>query len=272
MKVTYIVKIHTYNIVSKNQSSLVISNHASSLVDFMRDKIYKKNSDISGFVFDQKVVEVFDDMVIRSVPGYTQMIELIGFIARIFPVENSNIYDLGCSTGAATTAVALNIKKKSIKIFSVDNSEEMVRFCKKNIVFPGVKVQFINADVNELEIKKASMVILNLTLQFIKPAMRDNLIKRIYNALIPGGILIISEKVIDEDKNNHHILESLHESFKIENGYSATEISRKRKAIENVLIPDSIERHFQRLKKAGFVNPLNILKVINFSTFIAIKD
>jgi len=237
----------------------------------MRDEIYKDKVDISKFTFDQKVVDVFDDMVLRSVPGYKQMIELIGLAGRTYPVINSNVYDLGCSTGAATLSIASNLKSKSVKIFSIDNSKEMIEQCSKNLSGTEANIQYIFDDIENIQFQNASLIVLNLTLQFIKPKNRSKLVKRMYDSLLSGGALIISEKIIHENEEINKSLISLHESFKRENGYSETEIAQKRKAIEEVLIPESIENHLRRLNDAGFKKPLVQMQCINFASFLAVK-
>jgi len=237
----------------------------------MRDEIYKDKVDISKFTFDQKVVDVFDDMVLRSVPGYKQMIELIGLAGRTYPVINSNVYDLGCSTGAATLSIASNLKSKSIKIFSIDNSQEMLDQCGKNLSGIEANIQYICDDIENIQFENASLIVLNLTLQFIKPKNRSKLVKRMYDSLLPGGALIISEKIIHKNEEINKSLISLHESFKRENGYSETEIAQKRKAIEDVLIPEPIEQHLKRLSDAGFKKPLVQMQCINFASFLAVK-
>jgi len=191
----------------------------------MRDEIYKDKVDISKFTFDQKVVNVFDDMVLRSVPGYKQMIELIGLAGRTYPIINSNVYDLGCSTGAATLSIASNLKSASVKIFSIDNSKEMIEQCSKNLSGTEANIQYICDDIENIKLDNASLIVLNLTLQFINPKYRSDLIKRIFKSLLPGGALIISEKIIHENEETNKSLVSLHESFKRENGYSETEIA-----------------------------------------------
>ena len=237
----------------------------------MRDEIYKDKVYISKFTFNQKVVDVFDDMVLRSVPGYKQMLELIGLAGRIYPIINSNVYDLGCSTGAATLSIASNLKSKSIKIFSIDNSQEMLDQCSSNLSGTEANIQYICDDIENIKLDNASLIVLNLTLQFINPKYRSDLIKRIFKSLLPGGALIISEKIIHENEETNKSLVSLHESFKRENGYSETEIAQKRKAIEEVLIPESIENHLRRLNDAGFKKPLVQMQCINFASFLAVK-
>ena len=237
----------------------------------MRDNIYKKISTVTDFEFNHKVANVFDDMIERSVPCYKQMNAMIGLYSKIYPKNNSNIYDLGCSTGNATLSVISNLKINSFKIFSVDSSAEMIKKSRqKNKAFSS-NIEFIQADINELQIKKASLVILSLTLQFIPIKKRLKLIRKIYDSLLPGGAFILNEKIVDKRKTINKQLIEIHESFKRENGYSETEIARKRQAIEKVLLPESIEQHLKRLRDVGFKAPLVQMQCINFASFLAVK-
>ena len=199
------------------------------------------------------------------------MIELIGLAGRTYPAISSNIYDLGCSTGAVTLSIASNLKSESVKIFSIDNSKEMIEQCSKNLSGTEANIEYICDDIENIQFENASLIALNLTLQFIDPKYRSDLIKRIFRSLLPGGALIISEKIIHENESINKSLIGLHESFKRENGYSETEIAQKRKAIEDVLIPESIEQHLKRLSDAGFKKPLVQMQCINFASFLAVK-
>jgi len=191
----------------------------------MRDKLFEANIDIADFRFDKGVVEVFDDMVRRSVPGYDSMIQMIGLIARMYGQDNTNYYDLGSSTGAISLAIALNNKNQNNQFFAIDNSEEMVKKCQQNLERKIDNLHAICADINEINIQNASIVVLNLTLQFIDVKERSNLIRKIYKGLNPGGVLIISEKIHFEDKETQDQITNLHIDFKKENGYSELEIA-----------------------------------------------
>jgi len=144
----------------------------------MRDKLFEANIDIADFRFDKGVVEVFDDMVRRSVPGYDSMIQMIGLIARMYGQDNTNYYDLGSSTGAISLAIALNNKNQNNQFFAIDNSEEMVKKCQQNLERKIDNLHAICADINEINIQNASIVVLNLTLQFIDVKERSNLIRK----------------------------------------------------------------------------------------------
>ena len=237
----------------------------------MRDNLFNKQSDIADFRFDQDVVKVFDDMVRRSVPGYDSMIQMIGLIARIYGQDNTNYYDLGSSTGAITLSIALNNKSKNNQFFAIDNSKKMVEQCEKNLQNKVGNLQAICDDINQVKIKSASIVVLNLTLQFIDVNLRSNLIKKIYDGLESGGILIISEKIHFEDAVTQNQITKLHMDFKKENGYSELEIANKRQAIENVLITETKEQYLNRLRDCGFVETSCFFQCLNFVSFLSVK-
>tara|TARA_B100001059_G_scaffold196341_1_gene201256 strand:- start:1322 stop:2035 length:714 start_codon:yes stop_codon:yes gene_type:complete len=237
----------------------------------MRDNLFNANIDIADFRFDKEVVEVFDDMVRRSVPGYDSMIQMIGLIARMYGQDNTNYYDLGSSTGAISLAIALNNKHQKNTFFAIDNSEEMVSKCKQNLDSKIDNLQATCADINQIHIENASIVVLNLTLQFIDVKDRSNLIKKIYEGLNPGGVLIISEKIHFEDKETQDQITNLHIDFKKENGYSELEIANKRQAIENVLITDTKAIHIERLKDSGFKDTSCFFQCLNFVSFLSVK-
>ena len=237
----------------------------------MRDNLFNKQSDIADFRFDQEVVKVFDDMVRRSVPGYDSMIQMIGLIARMYGQDNTNYYDLGSSTGAITLSIALNNKSKNNQFFAIDNSKEMVEQCEKNLHNKVDNLQAICDDINQVKINSASIVVLNLTLQFIDVNLRSNLIKKIYDGLESGGILIISEKIHFEDAVTQNQITKLHMDFKKENGYSELEIANKRQAIENVLITETKEQHLNRLRDCGFVETSCFFQCLNFVSFLSVK-
>ncbi len=238
------------------------------------DLIYSSpKAQVKDFAFDAQVVEVFPDMISRSVPGYNTIIDTIGRLSQRFVQENTNSYDLGCSLGAATLAMRKGIKTKHCKIISVDNSSAMVERCKMHInAFKGdTPVDVIEANIQDINIENASMVVLNFTLQFIDKAERQALIDNIASGINAGGILVISEKISHGDSIIDEHLIDLHHDFKRANGYSELEVAQKRTALENVMRTDSIEQHIARLNNAGFSHVSPWFQCFNFISFIAIK-
>ncbi|MBD0785385.1 carboxy-S-adenosyl-L-methionine synthase CmoA [Vibrio sp. Y2-5] len=239
-----------------------------------KDTIFSAPIDkIGDFTFDERVVEVFPDMIQRSVPGYSNIISAIGMLAERFVKPNTQVYDLGCSLGAATLSIRRHIQQEGCNIIAVDNSHAMVERCKLhvNAYRSDTPVEVIEADIRDIEISNASMVVLNFTLQFLSPEDRYSLLEKIYAGLRPGGILIVSEKFVFDNESAHELLIDLHHDFKRANGYSELEISQKRSAIENVMLPDSIELHKERFAKLGFSSFEVWFQCFNFGSMFAIK-
>ena len=239
-----------------------------------KDEIY--TSDESGgrpFRFNAAVAEVFPDMLRRSIPGYAASIEAIGSLAARYVTANSNCYDLGCSLGAATLAMRRNIKVPGCEIHALDTAAAMVRRCREIVARDGsaTPVFVSERDVRDVVIENASMVVMNYTLQFLPTADRKDLIRRIYDGMVEGGVFVLSEKVADADPAIESLLVDLHHEFKRANAYSELEIARKRTALENVLIPETAATHLDRLLEAGFEQRGVWLKHYNFLSIVAIR-
>jgi len=238
-----------------------------------RDTIYNNDDPVSAFVFDDKVAAVFTDMINRSVPGYATMIGMIGTFAQRYVQPGSLVYDLGCSLGAATLAMRHSISEPESQIVAVDNSPAMISRFQTLLEQDSaiVPVQLRCEDILDTPIENASMVVLNFTLQFVPLARRQTLISNIARGLRPGGMLVLSEKVRFEDAALDALFIDLHHRFKEQNGYSKTEISKKRAAIENVLVPETLRAHEQRIIDAGFSSFSVWFQCFNFASMVAVK-
>jgi methyltransferase, putative len=237
----------------------------------MRDQIFSKEIDLVDFTFDAQVADVFDDMVRRSVPGYQTLIEMVGLLAKTYSQNNTNYYDLGASTGAVSLALGLNSPHKNNRVIAIDNSIDMVKKCKLNLNDKVTNFGVICSDINDICFENASIVVLNLTLQFVIPGQRQALINKIHQGLNSGGILVVSEKIHFNDKQKQVEITKLHLDFKRANGYSELEIAAKRQSIENVLITDNKQTHFERFKTAGFSQSICHFQCLNFASFLAVK-
>ena len=238
------------------------------------DNIYASAlEDLNQFRFDHDVVNVFPDMIKRSVPGYATIVGMIGNLAERYAQADSNCYDLGCSLGAATLAMRHRIASNNCRIIGIDNSSAMIERCRNVIEADSgeIPVELICGDLQSLDIHNASVVVLNFTLQFLPPLQRKYILTRIYSGLLPGGVLILSEKVAFNEQPHQDLMIELHHNFKRANGYSDLEIAQKRSAIENVLIPETLETHKERLKNSGFSSSDVWFQCFNFASMIAIK-
>ncbi|PLW68519.1 carboxy-S-adenosyl-L-methionine synthase CmoA [Pseudohalioglobus lutimaris] len=239
-----------------------------------RDTLYADPLGETGlFTFDDQVARVFPDMIKRSVPGYTTIIAMTGLLAQRYATPGSNLYDLGCSLGASTLAMRQNLREPGCRIIGVDNSPAMLERC-RNIVDTDTHetaVDLVCADLENVAIENASVVVLNFTLQFVPLAIRDDVIARIYRGLRPGGIMVLSEKVTFEDPHLDALNIDLHHQFKRANGYSELEVAQKRAAIEHVLLPETLATHKQRMASAGFQAADVWFQCFNFASLVALK-
>ena len=235
----------------------------------MKDKLFEKSIK-KQFEFDEDVASVFDDMLSRSVPHYQEMLNLTTSFALKYTRKNSTIYDLGCSTASTLINIAQN-SNESLNLIGIDTSTAMLKRAQQKSKAYGIDIDFIEDDVFNIKFEPSNVVISNYTLQFIRPLQREKLIKKIYDSLEVGSIFIFSEKIITDNKILNKQFIDEYYSFKKTQGYSEFEISQKREALENVLIPYSYEENKKMILDAGFSHFDCIFKWVNFATFIAIK-
>lgn len=238
-----------------------------------KDDIYARQQDVARFSFDEQVVRVFPDMIQRSVPGYATTIDMIGVLAARYARPGTCLYDLGCSLGAATVAMAALVPANSGRLVGVDNSPAMIERCTTLLREQGLseRVDLRLGDVATLPFETTSVAVLNFTLQFIPLAQRDELIGRLAEATVEGGILVLSEKIRFEDAHQNDLQRDWHHAFKRNNGYSDLEIAQKRNAIEDVLIPETLAAHEQRLRRAGYRDIQLWFRCFNFVSLVAIR-
>ncbi len=236
-----------------------------------KDRVFSRPlSDVKAFEFNESVVNVFQDMISRSVPGYGLLLRMIGLYAGIFILPGSRIYDLGCSLGEATLVIADQVSDIDCEIIAIDNSVAMIDRCRQHAELSG-NIEWRCADIRQTGFSNASMVVLNLTLQFLPPGERVDFLREIYQGLNPGGILVLSEKIVFDDNMEDDRMVQLYQGFKKTMGYSNLEISQKRTALENVLIPDSDQQHLRRLREIGFDEVYLCYRSFNFVSYLAIK-
>lgn len=239
------------------------------------DKIFDEPiKQASDFAFNNKVAGVFDDMVTRSVPYYIEMQRMMSELVADQCGENGVIYDLGCSTGATMIMMDQTVPQ-NIKFIGIDDSEPMLEKCKAKLEEMGMKRPYSLevADLNSghVPMKDATVVILCLTLQFVRPIAREKLLRSIYDQLQPGGVLIVIEKILAEETDFNRDFIKYYYDFKRRNDYSEMEISQKREALENILIPYKLSENITLLKEVGFRTVEVFFKWYNFSGFIAKK-
>ncbi|GGX95005.1 carboxy-S-adenosyl-L-methionine synthase [Litchfieldella qijiaojingensis] len=240
-----------------------------------RDAIFSTPLDrVASFSFDERVVACFPDMIRRSVPGYGQILGMLGVIAARHLRHGAHVYDLGCSLGAVGLALAGRLPPEAFTLTGLDLSPAMVERARTTFAeeCPDHAIEVVEGDIRHVDYRTSGMIVLNFTLQFLPPQDRDAVIAKLYEALEPGGVLVLSEKIVAADEEENAWLVERYHDFKRANGYSELEISQKRTALENVLIPDTLEAHHARLARAGFPRSHTWFQYLNFASLIAFKD
>lgn len=243
-----------------------------------RDQVFD-SQDIRGsdFEFNEEVTKVFDDMLARSVPFYLEQQQLFKTIGQQFYVPGTKIVDLGCSTGTTLIHLA-KVLDDARDLVGYDNSRPMLDKARANAELAGVSDQIellyadLNGDIDALNFNNASFVTMCWTLQFIRPLKRDALIKKIYDNLVDGGALIVTEKVLTNDSHMNRFFIDFYYDFKRRNGYSEDEIVRKREALENVLIPYRFDENFELFRRNGFEIVETFFQWFNFAGFLCVKS
>ncbi|CAD6509044.1 carboxy-S-adenosyl-L-methionine synthase CmoA [Candidatus Profftia tarda] len=258
-----------------------MSNCNNTLYSILNSKIGVKRDTLFStplnrlydWTFDEHIAEVFHDMLQRSVPGYSNIISMIGMLAERFVQPNTKVYDLGCSLGAATFSICRKIRAEGCQVVAVDNSPAMVQRFRRHLhsFRLHIPVEIIEACIQNISIENASMVVLNFTLQFLTPIDRQSLLNKIYQGLLPRGIIVLSEKLHFEDNTIGELFFNMHDDFKRLNGYTDLEITQKRKMLKNVMFTDSIDTHKIRLNNAGFKHVEIWFQYFNFGSLLAVK-
>jgi tRNA (cmo5U34)-methyltransferase len=235
----------------------------------MNDKVFTKPIK-KQFEFDEEVAAVFDDMLERSVPFYKESQKITQFFVKKNLTEGGIVYDLGCSTASLLLNIHRDLEVNATLV-GLDTSDAMLTQARKKCEAYGVDIEVINADILEYDYKEADVFISNYTLQFIRPLVREKLIKKLADSLKKEGIFIFSEKVISHNSKLNKDLIECYYDFKKTQGYSEYEIMQKREALENVLVPYSEEENIEMTLENGFSHCEVVFRWANFATFIAIR-
>ncbi|MEQ1677779.1 MAG: carboxy-S-adenosyl-L-methionine synthase CmoA [Chitinophagaceae bacterium] len=239
-----------------------------------KDEVFRDEIDkASDFKFGANVAKVFDDMVNRSGPFYGEIQRMMAELAADHAKEGADVYDLGCSTG--TTMIGMDtMVNQNIRFIGIDDSQEMLDKCKSKLMELGFsrRYELRCYDLGQgVKIENASVVVLCLTLQFVRPIYRERLLKDIYDGLNPGGVLILVEKILAEESNFNRDFINYYYNYKRRNNYSEMEISQKREALENVLVPYKLSENITLLRDKGFNHCEVFFKWYNFAGLVAVK-
>jgi tRNA (cmo5U34)-methyltransferase len=238
------------------------------------DEVFRNQLErISDFTFNEAVAGVFDDMVSRSVPFYGEMQRMIAELAASFVSEGSNVYDLGCSTGT-TLSLLHQVLPVNAHLCGIDYSAEMLERCRQKLAEINLDkvIELRQGDLDAgIDIENASVVMMVLTLMFVRPLNREKLMRRIHAGMNENSCLLMVEKVLGDGSLFNRLFIERYYAFKRRMGYSELEISQKREALENVLIPYRLQENRDLLLNAGFREVEVFFKWYNFAGFVAVK-
>lgn len=231
-----------------------------------KDTLFDHVQSVVDFRFDERVAEVFPDMISRSIPAYGALLHLVGVIGANFVPEHGRVYDLGCALGAASLSLKRFVPESAL-IHALDNSEAMVTRLQNHVAaYAQTNLEPQLADIVTFDYQPADLMLLIFTLQFVPKEQRDALLLKLYTALKPQSALMVAEKVQENET-----VTQWHEQFKHSQGYSALAVSQKRAALENVMKTDTADEVVARLEGVGFrVQP--IFQALSFRAWVAIKD
>jgi len=237
------------------------------------DTLYATGSHGEDFSFNDRVAEVFDDMLDRSIPYYRTVIEGMAQLLTCRLAPGSTLYDLGCSTGTTLLELSRRLPARDFHFCGVDNAPAMLAKARSKSAMYGktAVLEFRQDDITCCALPAAGGIICNYTLQFLRPLTRQPFVQRLFQALPPGGVLILSEKTISHASRLNRDFIDIYHRFKKQQGYSELEIAAKREALENVLIPFSLQENLTLLKEAGFDEVEVFFKWFNFTALIALK-
>jgi tRNA (cmo5U34)-methyltransferase len=238
-----------------------------------KDSLFNVSAVAEDFVFNERVVEVFDDMVDRSIPFYKVVIEATAHLLDKLLRPGDTVYDLGCATGSSLLALSRLLQHRELSFIGIDNSPAMLDKARLKAELHGKQgsISFVHQDITDFDHRGAGAILINYTLQFIRPLQRQEFLCRLVDNLRPGGALLMSEKIISHQPRLNRQFIDIYHDFKKSRGYSELEIARKREALENILIPFSLAENTAMLEKAGLCGVESYFRWFNFASLVAIK-
>lgn len=231
------------------------------------DKILAENANWS---FGGGISKSFDEHVSKSVPLYDIGHDVVVKLADYFLYDGTVAYELGCSTGQLSKKLAERNQNKRVRIVGIDCEPEMIEVARDKCIGQ-TGLTFVCGDLLDFDFEQADLIIAYYTIQFVRPRYRQELFDRIYASLNWGGAFIMFEKVRAPDARFQDIMSTLYTDYKLDRGYTETEVVQKTRSLKGVLEPFSTQGNLDLMRRAGFVDVMTVMKYLCFEGFLAIK-
>ena len=230
------------------------------------------NNMLSSWSFDNEVPDNFDKHVSRSVPNYNDGHQLITIYSDFFVnLPSKRVYDIGSSTGSLIEKIQERHIQKDIEFFGIEPIQEMINVAEKRDYKNKEKINFTNESILDIDLFSSSFIVSYYTLQFISPGVRQEVFNKIYNSLDWGGGFFLFEKVRSNDARFQDYATQSYNEFKLNNGYSQSEIISKSRSLKGVLEPFSSKGNEDYMLRSGFKDIEVIFKSYCFQGWLAIK-
>ena len=226
--------------------------------------------------FDAEVARVFEDMLRRSIPQLDVMRGLVSDLACRYYRPGTSLVDLGASRGDAAAAFReAAIDRGGFSCIDlVEVSPPMAAICRERFRDdPRIRVHELDLRTGYPRMERcgASVTLLVLTLQFVPIEHRIRILSDVWRTTVPGGAVILVEKVIGGDPTSASMLVEEYQAMKRRNGYTQEEIDRKAASLEGVLVPVTARWNEDLLRGAGFRSVECFWRCLSFAGWVGVR-
>jgi len=220
--------------------------------------------------------EGFDDHINLSIRGYSDLLnDVIGF-SRYFVENDTNVVDIGCSTGKLTKALmeynsAVAPLAKYVGVEIAEGFQKDLLNRKEELDESGLgEANFIYDDIRNYEFENCSLVTSIFTLQFMSKKDRSTIVDKIYDGLNCGGAFIFGEKIDCINPRLQDMMTFNYYDFK-RKSFEYDDIMTKEQTLRHMLKPNTWAEIQNMLYDAGFTSVEQSWRNFNFVGAIAIK-
>ena len=225
------------------------------------------------FTFAQRE-EGFDNHIEHSIRGYTNLWNDVLKISDFFIEDESNVVDVGCSTGKLLKSmIDQSSYAKKCNFYGIEIEEDFFPQFDDDEQNPKYSnLRYFRGDVRDFAFKDCTLVTSIFTLQFIPEFQRRDIIKQIYEGLRYGGAFVFAEKTVSECPRIQDIRTFTYYDFKREH-FTTDDILDKEKQLRHMMKPVSRRELMNMCMTAGFELERidSFWQNYGFTGFIAVK-